>query len=141
MTADPPNFVTTCTNGRYSMLARREVHEAFVAFAQRGETHGAYVGAYVIMPDHLHLFVALEPALLLSPWMKSLKNSLSKALRTCGIKPPHWQKGFFDQVLRSEESYGQKRGVRPANPVRAGLAKSWEDWRFGGEIHRLECRE
>lgn len=44
----------------------------------------------------------------LSNWIKSFKNSLSKALILSGKDSPHWQKGFFDHVMRSEESYSQK---------------------------------
>jgi REP element-mobilizing transposase RayT len=79
------------------------------------------------MPDHLHFFVALAPDKELSVWMKSLKNSLSKALRTQQISSPHWQKGFFDHLLRSAESYSQKWEYVRDNPVRAGLTKTWEN--------------
>jgi len=57
------------------------------------------------MPDHLHVFVALdEEKINLADWMKSLKNTISKALRVQKIPSPHWQKTFFDHVLRSSES-------------------------------------
>ena len=54
----PIYFVTACAFARKNILARREVQQAFRAFADNDETHGAYLGAYVLMPDHLHLFVA-----------------------------------------------------------------------------------
>jgi hypothetical protein len=41
------------------VLAVAEVHHAFLRFARQGEKHGAYAGSYVIMPDHVHLFVGL----------------------------------------------------------------------------------
>src|SRR5882724_10942693 len=67
------------------------------------------VGAYVLMPDHLHAFVAIDDQrLTLSMWMKSLKNALSRTLRVQGVPSPHWRKGFFDHILRSAESYGGK---------------------------------
>jgi putative transposase len=137
----PIYFVTACTFNRKAVLGTREVHEAFLGFARAGEVHGAYVGAYVIMPEHLHLFVALEQTRRLSNWMKSLKNSLSKALRATAIRAPHWQKGFFDHVLRSDESYSQKWEYVRDNPVRAGLTKTWEEWPYRGEIWELEYRE
>jgi len=34
---------------------------------------------------------------------------------------PHWQDGFFDHLLRSDESYGEKWNYVLQNPVRAGL--------------------
>ena len=77
---------------------------------------------------------------LLSEWMKSLKNSLSKTLRGMNIPAPHWQKGFFDHVLRSEESYSEKWLYVAENPVRKKLAVRPEDWPHQGEIYPLQAR-
>src|SRR5947208_15519754 len=135
----PIYFVTTCTNNRRAIPATKSVHEAFVRFAEKGAQHGALVGAYVLMPDHLHAFVGLDDQKNeLAEWMKSLKNTLSKALRFDGIAAPHWQKDFFDHVLRSEESYQEKWHYVRQNPVRARLVKRWRDWPFRGEIFDLE---
>jgi REP element-mobilizing transposase RayT len=126
---------------RRPLLARAEVHEAFFTFGRQGPTHGAWIGGFILMPDHLHLFVALaDERLALSTFVKSLKNALSKALRLAGVSSPHWQKGFFDHVLRSSESYSQKWDYVRANPARAGLVTSPNDWPFQGEIHALEVR-
>jgi putative transposase len=57
------------------------------------------------------------------------------------VESPHWQKGFFDHVLLSAESYSQKRHYVRENPVRAGLASRWEDWPYLGESHPLEYRK
>jgi len=56
----PIYFVTTCTNNRRAILATASVHQALVRFAEKGAQHGAWVGAYVIMPDHLHIFIGLD---------------------------------------------------------------------------------
>src|SRR5438105_2897418 len=93
--SSPIYFVTTCAAHRRPMLATPQLHAAFLQFARGGEDHGAYIGAYVIMPDHLHLFVALNRELTLAAWVKSLKNALSKSLRALSFPSPHWQKGFF----------------------------------------------
>lgn len=137
----PIYFITACACNRRSIFAVSAVHQTFVRFAGLGEDHGAYVGRHVIMPDHLHLFLGLEAECELSVWMKSLKNSLSKALRAMDVSSPHWQKGFFDPVLRSSDSYSEKWEYVRDNPVRAGLVKSWEEWPFSGEVHRLEYSE
>jgi putative transposase len=98
--------------------------------------HG--VGRYVLMPDHFHLFAALdEERLSLSKWIKSLKGALSAHFRSVGLQPPFWQKGFFDHVLRSDESYSQKWEYVLENPVRDGLVGSASEWPFAGEIHDL----
>ncbi len=61
------------------------------------------------MPDHFHLFVSIDDQQLsLSVWVKSLKGTLSSQLRARSIALPYWQKGFFDHVLRSNDSYSGK---------------------------------
>jgi putative transposase len=102
----PIYFVTACTHNRRNILATPAIHETFLRFGQEGPSHGAWIGAYVIMPDHLHLFVATDDEqIAISAWMKSLKNTISKTLRQNGVAPPHWQKTFFDHLFRSSESY------------------------------------
>ena len=172
-TSYPLYFVTACTEDRKPILANLKVHEDFRKFCQTGLDRGVFVGKYVLMPDHLHLFVAFgeeyEAALverrrsqsaategavaavcdrrspdlrlsLLSDWMKSLKNSLSKTLRGMNVPAPHWQKGFFDHVMRSEESYSEKWLYVAENPVRKRLVPSPEDWPYQGEIYPLQAR-
>ena len=83
--------------------------------------------------DHIHLFAGFGPeSITVSAWMKSLKNATSKTLRNATFHGPHWQKGFFDHVIRSQESYEQKWLYVRNNPVRAGLVQSAEDWPYAG---------
>ena len=78
----PIYFVTSCTANRRQLLATSNVHGCFKAFSESAPRHGAWVGAYVLMPDHLHLFVAIDDQRInLSNWMKSLKVL---SLQTCG---------------------------------------------------------
>ena len=167
-TDHPLYFVTASTENRRPILANVKIHEAFRKFGESGQMRGVFVGKYVLMPDHLHLFVAFggeyksaiaerwrsqaadvacKPAAPacdqqlspLSGWMKSLKNSLSKALRETNVNAPHWQKGFFDHVMRSAESYSEKWLYVAENPVRKHLAVQPEDWPYQGEIYPLEA--
>ena len=60
-----------------------------------------------------------------------------KTLKNATFPAPHWQKGFFDHVLRSEESYEQKWRYVRENPVRAGLVYKAEDWPYAGDVGEL----
>jgi putative transposase len=137
----PVYFITACAARRRKLFANAITHQAFHKFAEASPDHGAWVGSYVLMPDHLHLFVAIDDEKTsLSSWMKSLKGALSATFRTQGITPPYWQKAFFDHVLRSEDSYSEKWNYVRENPVRAGLVKEWEQWPYLGEIWDLDVR-
>jgi putative transposase len=138
----PIYFITACTHARRPILSHRDVHKQFVEFGNEGAERGAWLGAYVLMPDHLHVFVIIDDQRLkLSTWIKSLKNALSKVFREKQISSPDWQKGFFDHVLRSEDSYAEKWNYVRDNPVCAGLVKSWIEWPYSGEIFDLEFRD
>jgi putative transposase len=136
----PIYFITTCSMGRRAILDCDLVHDAFRTFCLNSPDYGAWVGRYVLMLDHLHLFVSVDK-ISVSDWVKSLKNTLSRTLRALGCEAPHWQKGFFDHLLRSGESYSQKWDYVRENPVRAGLVAIPEDWPYAGEIHDLEYRK
>ena len=86
------------------------------------------------MPDHVHLFVRGDDNFRLGPWVGALKQALAKAAMLSRAKGQIWEEGFFDHVLRTNESYSQKWNYVRENPVPAGLGKSAEDWPYQGEI-------
>jgi putative transposase len=133
----PIFFITCCTPERQKTLASDSLHQSFRNFCQSAVERHIFVGRYVIMPDHLHFFVHLAESMKLSIWIKSRKNSLSKMLRENGILAPHWQKGYFDHLLRSNESYEEKWAYVWLNPARRGLVKEARAWPFQGEIFPL----
>ena len=98
-------FVTFNTHHRKKLLATAKVHAQFICFAQLAQERGIAVGRYVIMPDHIHLFVSENRNFLLTRWVRLLKRSLSKVISS---PQPHWQKGFFDRLIRHGESYSEK---------------------------------
>jgi REP element-mobilizing transposase RayT len=135
----PFYFVTFNTYKRLPLLAHPEIHDLFRAFCSRaaGE-HNVAVGRYVMMPDHIHLFVHLPPTeVTLQRWIRMLRTVLGKELLRNGVQKPHWQEGFFDHVLRSGESYAQKWEYVRLNSVRAGLCTQPEEWPYQGEIVAL----
>jgi putative transposase len=134
----PIYYLTLCTQNRKRSLANAAIHQEFVKFSEQAASHHVLVGVFMIMPDHLHLFAAFSPeSPALWKWVKSLRGDLSSLLRENEGEGTHWEKDFFDHVMRSEESYWQKVEYVRQNPVRAGLVKRSEDWSYQGEIHRL----
>ena len=78
---DPPlYFVTFNTHNRRKLLANSHVQNALVNFAHEGEARGIGVGRYVIMPDHVHLFVRGSLDFSLRQWVRILKRVLSTAI-------------------------------------------------------------
>jgi putative transposase len=129
--SDPLYFVTFSTRDRKPFRSLTRVHETVKHYTQRAASDfNIAVGRYVIMPDHIHLFVRGDDDFVLFKWVGGLKRAISVALTPGG---PLWQPGFFDHVLRSEESYGEKWLYVRDNPVRAGLVDDARDWPYQGE--------
>jgi len=131
---NPVFFITFCTHQRRKMLASDAMHKAFITFATKAYSdHNIAVGRYVIMPDHVHLFVRGPDDFQIGPWVGMLKQALAKHIALTSTSPL-WQRGFFDHLLRSDESYTQKWNYVRENPLRAGVVKSVAEWPYQGEI-------
>src|SRR5205814_9789164 len=56
----PIYFVTACTHQREKILDSADIHTRLAQFGKEGPEHGAWLGAYVLMPDHFHAFVVID---------------------------------------------------------------------------------
>ena len=129
----PLFFVTACTFNRQLFPSLLDVHRAFVEYCARAESFNIAVGRYVIMPNHIHFFVRGAHDFTLSDWMKGVKRGIANRFTSIG-KEFKWQPGFFDHLLRNDESYGKKWNYVRQNPVRANLVVNADDWPHAGEI-------
>jgi REP-associated tyrosine transposase len=69
-TGSPIFFVTFCTRNRRSLGLLDLVQDVFETYASKGFANfNVAVGRYVIMPDHIHLFVRGDDTFELSPWV------------------------------------------------------------------------
>jgi REP element-mobilizing transposase RayT len=135
---NPVYFITTCVQGRVPVLADERAHAILLAeWRDADARHGWRVGRYVVMPDHVHFFCMPGPtAKPLSEFMQAWKTWTSRRLLAQMDRPPPlWQPRFFDHVLRSRDSYGEKWSYVAANPVRAGLVERAEAWPHAGWVH------
>lgn len=130
----PIYFVTFCTHARKQILDSVKVNSRFCRFAGRVQSKGVAFGRYVLMPDHVHCFICIGPDRKLGDTIRLLKRSLSAAIQD---PMPHWQPGFFDHLLRHQDSYSSKWEYVRQNPVRAGLVEKAEEWPYQGEIVRI----
>jgi putative transposase len=141
----PIYFVTTCVKNRRQLLASDDVTKVLIyEWRAAHERHGWAVGRYVIMPDHVHFFCRPElDAKPLSEFVGFWKSYTSRKIQALGqprstpAATTLWQREFFDHVLRSAESYGEKWNYVRENPVRAGLVSTADEWKYAGEIETL----
>ena len=105
-------FLTDPAMAKRVLEAARQYHER-----QRWHLH-----IIVLMPDHLHAIVSFPRQPGMSRTVASWKGYLRKEL---GIR---WQSNYFDHRLRNDAEFVEKMHYIRMNPVRAGLAKTPDDW-------------
>jgi putative transposase len=89
------------------------------------------VCGYVAMPEHVHLLVSQPKQALLSKAIQALKLSVSVQRR----ERPFWQARYYDFNVHNEEKRVEKLRYIHRNPVRQGLVRKPEDWKWSSFRH------
>ena len=140
--SDYTYFITICTNNKQNYFLNPEIasivkDELLFRNEARKEIN---LYCYCLMPDHLHLLLSLNES-----YNKSLKNWICAFKRYTAriehlmyfIKPPFWQRDFYEHIIRKHESLIQKATYIVNNPVRKGLVENWEDYPYCGFVDVL----
>ena len=94
--------------------------------------------AWVVMPNHVHLLVEIwqKPmAELLQGWKGYTARRINRVL---GRRGKLWQDDYWDRYIRDEAHYRKVVRYIELNPVKAGLAKTPEQWPFSSARFRDE---
>ena len=132
--ADFPLFVSFCKGTRSPLP--EDCRDLVMECCLRGNSTRFRLHAAVVMPEHVHLLLtplrdAAGEMFCLSDIMKAIKGAsarhVNQQLGTCG---PLWQEESFDHVVRNNESLADKIEYIRQNPVRRGLVKKPEEYRW-----------
>ncbi len=103
--------------------------------------HGASVKrwyllhAFVIMPNHVHLvWTPSRSMTCVLRWFKSATAKRAKRLLGLSVKA-FWQEESYDHWIRTEQELQKTIRYVEWNPVKAGLVRSVEEWRWSS-AHR-----
>jgi putative transposase len=128
-------FLTICTQRRVPVFTTRQAVDVVLAQLLRS-AHDERIAviAYCFMPDHVHLLVeGTDPASRLTEFVRVFKQRSSfHWKRIFGAEL--WQRSYFEHVLRTDESSIDIARYILANPLRAGMVESVEDYPFLGSL-------
>ena len=102
------------------------VLNAILTGANRLDAEGSWrLRTLVVMPDHVHLLVAMSESTELTGAVRLFKGRLTPVLRKVDLR---WQQAYFDHRMRSEEDSLPVFLYIFLNPYRAKLLKPDEKW-------------
>jgi REP-associated tyrosine transposase len=86
---------------------------------------------YVLMPDHWHALIWPQYPLSVSQVLHDAKKIMTLRLHARrGTRGPLWEHQFWDRFVRHPREFGERLEYMHMNPVRKGLVKRPEDWRW-----------
>ena len=111
-------------------LARPEIAAIIVGEFAHLESIGVAVPHFTLMPNHWHAL--LRPAsgyeLNLSQIMRGVKGRTARRINLAlGRTGTLWQREWFDRWMRDDDEWERSVAYIHQNPVKAGLARSWQD--------------
>jgi REP element-mobilizing transposase RayT len=93
--------------------------------------------AWCIMPNHVHVvFTVVSGNMghsdlipILHSWKSFTAHQANKALGRSGT---FWQNEYYDHLIRNDKDFGHCVEYTLQNPVKAGLCKQWNEWKWSG---------
>lgn len=87
--------------------------------------------AWCVMPNHVHALVETKEGFPLSEIVHSWKSfTANGANKILGRKGDFWQREYHDRFIRDDDHYRNAVVYIENNPVKAGLVKAAEAWRY-----------
>lgn len=127
-------------NGRQEVFHKDRDYKAFTDLMQSAkELYPVSIFGYCLMPNHFHLIVRPEKGHELSRFMQWLMTSHVRRYHGHYGSSGHVWQGRFKSFLIQRDRYllAVLRYVE-ANPVRAGLVSSAEEWMWSSHRSRVE---
>lgn len=132
-------FVTSSTWGRRSLFQSERMASFFLEVLSGYRAQGRYLlHEFVLMPDHFHALISAPPGLTVERAVQLIKGGFSyRAKKELGFQGEIWQRGFSDEYIIDASGYRTRCAYIRQNPVRAGLARTPEEYPYcsgGSEI-------
>ncbi len=140
------HFLTFCCYHRHRNLQTARARNSFLrVLSQVRKQFGFLLVGYVLMPDHVHLFISEPKKGNVSRVLQVLKQRVSRAMRSRKRRTSakqlaldfgdgwsqdrrFWQRRFFDFNVWSHAKKKEKLHYMHANPVKEGLVSHSKDW-------------
>ena len=125
-------LVTSSTWGRRDLFRAEPWARLFLELLYVNRKLSRYqLHSFVLMPNHFHLLITVEPSPGLEKAVQYVKGGFSyRAGKELGSPMEVWQRGFDDQWIKDEKAFVEARHYVLQNPVQAHLVAKPEEYPF-----------
>jgi REP element-mobilizing transposase RayT len=87
--------------------------------------------AWCVMPNHVHALIETDESWDLGDILHSWKSfTAHRANQILGRSGDFWFREYFDRFIRDDRHFGNAVNYIEDNPVKAGLVRTREEWRW-----------
>lgn len=132
-------FTITLRDRRSSLLVERidALYEAWRS-ARRRVPHR--VGAFVVMPDHLHVIITMKDGHdNYSRLIQDAKKGFTRRVSAENPRTSPWQSRFWEHTIRDARDLHNHINYIHINPVKHGYVRSPFEWNYSS-LHRFSGR-
>ena len=123
------HFITFSCYCRLPLLETHSAYDLFEwALEQARINYGFEVIGYILMPEHVHLLMSETDRGSVATALKAMKQSVAR--RLAGRGRHFWQQRYYDFNVRTEKKRIEKLRYMHRNPVKRGLVRRPEDWKW-----------
>jgi putative transposase len=103
-----------------------------LTFSDKYTTRGEFkVHEFAVMRNHVHVLLTVKAGTTIKKAVQMIKGNFSfRVKKELGFKWEIWQKGFSDVRITDRESYLRHVEYIDENPVKAGYARSAEEYPY-----------
>jgi putative transposase len=136
-------FVTSKTAQGKALLQTERMANLFVDVLRNYTLAGKFkVREFTVMPNHFHVLLKVDARTTIEKAVQLIKGNFSfRARKELGFNGEIWQKGFSDFRITDQESLTRHVDYILANPVKAGYARSPEEYPYCSAYLRRLKRE
>jgi putative transposase len=125
--------ITFCTEQRRPIFLNPANAKCVLDKIKQSEEVGhCCLHAAVVMPDHVHMLITLRKIEIgMGRVISAIKNISARMISSSSKDGMRiWQAGFYEHRLRSNEDLRKQARYIIANPLRAGLVRSINEYKF-----------
>lgn len=126
---------TLCIKNRTPAFTDKHIIDVFTGILSSvAKAAECIVPAYCFMPDHQHIVITGTRST--SKAWTSIVSYKQKTGYWLSVNKPEieWQKDFFDSIIKAQNQIGTQVRYILDNPVRKGLASSWQEYPYKGSL-------
>ncbi|MFQ6002996.1 MAG: transposase [Candidatus Zixiibacteriota bacterium] len=131
-------FVTICSHEGKKVFSNKELAKTIIECLKENKAKTNFkIYIYCLMPDHLHIL--LNPAdsnMTVSRFIQTFKSQTGFWYKK-QYGTPLWQRGFYDHIIRKNESLIKIAQYILDNPVRKRLVEKAEQYPYSGLLDEI----